>query len=133
MLLKRCFKWEYPGVDSVSPVFFDVRAVFSMIAHQVYPQSVLPIIPLERGCDWCYSSQGLHWMLGKVSSLVNTALAGARSTPLVSGVEALMVGFSTALLPSSSCPVPKEVTAETNEACVVNQCVTYASFHSSVQ
>ena len=72
-------------------------------------------------------------MLGKVSSLVNTALAGARSTPLVSGVEALMVGFSTALLPSSSCPVPKEVTAETNEDCVVNQCVTYASFHSSVQ
>ena len=39
-----------------------------MIAHQVYPQSVLPIIALDRGCDWCYSVQGLHWMLGKVSS-----------------------------------------------------------------
>ena len=133
MLLKRFFKWEYPCVDSVRPVFFDVRAVFSMIAHQVYLQSVLPIFPLDRGCDWCYSIQGLHWMLGKVSSLVSTALAGARSTPLVFGVEAPMVGFSTALLPSSVCPVPKEVTAETNEACVVNRCVAYASFHSSVQ
>lgn len=63
-------------------------------------------------------------MLGKVSS---------RSPPLVFGVEALMVGFSKALSPLRACAVPKEVTAETNEACVVNRCVAYASFHSCVQ
>ena len=42
---------------------FGARAVFSMDACHLFPQCVLALIPLIRGCHWWCGDQRLHWML----------------------------------------------------------------------
>ena len=53
---------------------------------------------------------------GPLCSVATTALLGGRFYSAVVAVEALKVGFGKALLPLSTCPVPKEVTAKAREA-----------------
>lgn len=56
------------------------------------------------------------WAGPLLCSVAATALLGGRLYSAVVAVEALKVGFGKALLPLSTCPVPKEVTAKAREA-----------------
>ena len=93
--------------------------------------------PLDRDCDWCCGEQSLHWMLGAASSFICGYHSLPRvvvCTPVVE-VETLRVRFDKASLPLSVWSVPKEVSAEVDEACVVtvNLCIAHAVFSGSAQ
>ena len=109
---------------------FGARGIFGMDASHVF----LPCAGcyyLDTGCDWCGGVQGLHWMLGGVSSLFHGchSFVGFGVCSPVVGLEALVVRFNKVPLHLGACSVPKDVSIEACEACVVtvNLCAVHAS------
>lgn len=116
---------------------FGVRADFGMDASHIFPQIVLAVNPLIRGCDWCQGVQSQHWMLRGASSLLcgfHSPIGAGVFSP-VAGVEFLRVGFDRALLPLKVCSVPRELSFETVEAHVIteNLSTTHTGIHGSAQ